>query len=206
MRKTKIGAAVGLTAAAAMSASLLATPAHAHGSMGDPVSRVYNCYLEGPESPQTQGCIDFVNENGTQGLYDWHEVNIPNAAGNHEDIIPDGQLCSAGRDKYSGLDNMDTEWVSTQMSSGQQTLEYAVPVQHAGYFEIYVTQEGWSPSSGLNWGDLEEIGYVENPSVVDGSYQLDVNIPDRSGEHMIYSVWQRTDSPEAFYTCSDVTF
>ena len=29
---------------------------------------------------------------------------------------------------------------------------------------------------------------------------------DKSGEHLIYAVWQRDDSPEAFYTCMDVEF
>ncbi|WP_425581227.1 lytic polysaccharide monooxygenase [Streptomyces sodiiphilus] len=30
--------------------------------------------------------------------------------------------------------------------------------------------------------------------------------PGGPGRHLIYSVWQRSDSPEAFYTCSDVVF
>lgn len=206
MRKTKIAAALSLTAAAALSASLLATPAHAHGSMGDPVSRVYNCFLEGPESPQSQGCIDVVAENGTQALYDWNEVNIPDANGNHRDIIPNGQLCSAGRDKYSGLDNTDTDWVTTQISSGQQTLEYAATAPHVGYFELYITQEGWSPGDELTWNNIEQFAHIEDPELSDGNYLLEADVPNRSGQHMIYSVWQRTDSPEAFYTCSDVTF
>merc|ERR1712062_750838 len=28
----------------------------------------------------------------------------------------------------------------------------------------------------------------------------------KSGKHVIYAVWQRNDSPEAFYSCSDVVF
>ena len=27
---------------------------------------------------------------------------------------------------------------------------------------------------------------------------------DKKGQHVIYAVWQRDDSPEAFYSCSDV--
>lgn len=39
-----------------------------------------------------------------------------------------------------------------------------------------------------------------------GDYVFDGKIPARSGRHLIYSIWQRSDSPEAFYTCSDVVF
>ncbi len=28
----------------------------------------------------------------------------------------------------------------------------------------------------------------------------------KSGRHIIYSIWQRSDSPEAFYNCVDVNF
>ena len=29
-------------------------------------------------------------------------------------------------------------------------------------------------------------------------------LPPRTGRHVIYHVWQRDDSPEAFYACVDV--
>ena len=29
-------------------------------------------------------------------------------------------------------------------------------------------------------------------------------LPPRSGRHVIFHVWQRDDSPEAFYACVDV--
>lgn len=207
MRKRKIVATVGATAALALGASLLAgAPAQAHGSMGDPVSRVYNCFLEGPETPQSQACIDLIEENGTQPLYDWHEVNQANAAGNHQDIIPDGQLCSAGRDKYSALDNVGTDWIATQMESGNHTFEYAAPAPHVGYFELFITNEGWNPDNPLNWDDLEKFAHITDPQLSGTSYWFDGVIPEREGRHVIYSIWQRTDSPEAFYTCSDVIF
>ncbi|MFD0344439.1 LAETG motif-containing sortase-dependent surface protein, partial [Streptomyces sp. NPDC127117] len=39
-----------------------------------------------------------------------------------------------------------------------------------------------------------------------GDYVFRGSVPARSGRHLIYSIWQRSDSPEAFYTCSDVVF
>lgn len=37
-------------------AGLTATPAVAHGSLTDPVSRVSACFAEGPESPKSAAC------------------------------------------------------------------------------------------------------------------------------------------------------
>lgn len=41
---------------------------------------------------------------------------------------------------------------------------------------------------------------------MDGSYVFDGTVPARAGRQLIYTVWQRSDSPEAFYACSDVVF
>jgi len=35
-------------------------------------------------------------------------------------------------------------------------------------------------------------------------YRMVCPLPVRSGRHVIYHVWQRDDSPEAFYACVDV--
>jgi predicted carbohydrate-binding protein with CBM5 and CBM33 domain len=58
--------------------------AYAHGSMAFPISRVYQCFLEGPENPQSAACRDAVTIGGTQPLYDWNKVNQPNANGQHQ--------------------------------------------------------------------------------------------------------------------------
>ena len=54
-RKAAAIAAVG--AAPLALTALAAAPAAAHGSMGDPVSRVFQCYAEGPESPRSASMI-----------------------------------------------------------------------------------------------------------------------------------------------------
>ena len=183
--------------------------AAAHGTMGEPVSRIASCYEEGPESPQSDVCKQLVEENGSQALYDWNEVNIPDADGRHREIIPDGQLCSAGREKYSGLDNPGA-WETTALpSGGEYTFSYTASAPHKGYFELYVTKDGWSQDQELTWDALEDEPFlrVDQPEVVDGAYRLTGPLPeDKSGQHLIYAVWQRTDSPEAFYSCSDVEF
>lgn len=200
-----------LVAAPVALAGLVASPANAHGTLGDPISRIAACYQEGPENPQSQMCIRLVEENGTQPLYDWHEVNIAQAAGQHREIIPDGRLCSAGRDKYSALDNPG-DWSSTAVtnlpSGAEYTFEYTAAVPHAGYIEYYVTTDDWDPTTPLTWDELEPEPFAvdDQPVAVDGDYTMTALLPQKSGQHLIYTIWQRTDSPEAFYSCSDVTF
>ncbi|MGW7364874.1 lytic polysaccharide monooxygenase auxiliary activity family 9 protein [Streptomyces sp. NPDC054841] len=187
---------------------LAASPAAAHGSMTDPVSRVSACYAEGPESPKSAACKAAVAASGPQAFYDWNEVNIANAAGNHKQLIPDGKLCSAGRDKYKGLDLPRADWPSSKLAAGNHTFRYKGTAPHKGSFELYITKDGYDPSKPLKWSDLEAQPFakVTDPKLVNGEYVFDGTVPGRSGRHLIYSIWQRSDSPEAFYTCSDVVF
>ncbi|MFD6230982.1 lytic polysaccharide monooxygenase [Streptomyces sp. NPDC060232] len=189
-------------------AAYAAVPAAAHGSMTDPVSRVAACYAEGPESPKSAACKAAVAASGTQALYDWNAVNIANAAGNHRTLIPNGRLCSAGNDKYRGLDLARVDWPASPMSAGPHTFRYKGTAPHRGSFELYITKDGYDPAKPLKWSDLEPAPFAKatDPGMQNGDYVFSGTVPGKSGRHLIYSIWQRSDSPEAFYTCSDVVF
>jgi chitin-binding protein len=183
--------------------------ASAHGTMSNPPSRTMVCYSEGPESPKSAACKQAVVMGGTQPLYDWNEVNIADAAGRHRQIIPDGKLCSAGRDKYRGFDQARADWPATTMTSGaSHTFKYRATAPHKGGFELYITKDGYDPAKPLTWSDLEAKPFltVQNPAVADGFYTMTGKLPAKRGRHLIYAIWQRSDSPEAFYSCSDVVF
>ncbi|MFD6288115.1 lytic polysaccharide monooxygenase [Streptomyces sp. NPDC060205] len=188
--------------------ALAAAPAAAHGSMTDPVSRVAGCFAEGPENPKSAACKAAVAAGGTQALYDWNGVNIANAAGKSKQIIPDGKLCSAANDKFKGLDLARADWPATQLTSGNRTFRYKGTAPHKGSFELYVTKDGYDPTKPLKWSDLEAKPFlkVTDPKLENGDYVFSGVVPVKSGRHLIYSIWQRSDSPEAFYTCSDVVF
>ncbi|MFE0424059.1 lytic polysaccharide monooxygenase [Streptomyces sp. NPDC058953] len=205
-RKVTMAAALGLAPLAL--AGLTATPAVAHGSMTDPVSRIAACHAEGPESPDSAACKALVAAGGTQPLYDWNEVNLPAVAGAHRSQIPDGKLCSVGRDKYKGLDAPRTDWPSSPISSGAKTFSWRATAPHVGTMDLYITKDGYDPTKPLKWSDLEAQPFVSvtNPKLVNGSFVFSGNVPQRQGKHLIFSVLQRSDSPEAFYTCSDVVF
>lgn len=208
-RTARRSAAAAVVSTAVLGLSGLAVaPAFAHGSMTDPVSRVAGCYAEGPESPKSAACRAAVAAGGTQALYDWNGVNIANAAGKHRELIPDGELCSAGNDKYRGLDLARADWPATSLDSGPHTFRYKGTAPHRGKFELYVTKDGYDPSKPLKWSDLEAEPFatVVDPGMRNGDYVFAGTIPEKSGRHLIYSIWQRSDSPEAFYTCSDVVF
>ncbi|MDX2294655.1 MULTISPECIES: lytic polysaccharide monooxygenase auxiliary activity family 9 protein [Streptomyces] len=183
-------------------------PAFAHGSMTDPVSRVAACYAEGPESPDSAACRAAVAASGPQAFYDWNAVNIADAAGRHRELIPDGKLCSAGNDKYRGLDLARADWPASPLAPGKHTFRYKGTAPHKGTFALYVTKDGYDPSAPLTWSDLEERPFltVTDPGMSGGDYVFEGTVPEKSGRHLIYSIWQRSDSPEAFYTCSDVVF
>ena len=183
--------------------------ASAHGALSNPVSRISACYAEGPENPQSQVCKDLVAMSGTQPLYDWNEVNIANADGQSRTIIPDGHLCSADRDKYKALDMARTDWPATPVTAGQTDVQFRVTAPHKGTMTLYLTKQGYDPTQPLKWSDLDDTPiavYDTVASAPSGYYDFTATLPQRTGRQLIYQVWQRTDSPEAFYGCADVVF
>lgn len=206
-RKAAVLAAVGVVPLALT--ALATVPASAHGSMGDPVSRVFQCYAEGPESPRSAACKAAVAAGGTQALYDWNGIRIGDANGRHQQVVPDGKLCSAGNDEFKGLDLARADWPATAVKAGAYTFKYRVTAPHKGTFDVYLTKNGYDPAKPLAWGDLDlahPVATKTDPVATNGYYTFSGTLPQRSGKQLLYAVWQRSDSPEAFYSCSDVTF
>jgi chitin-binding protein len=209
MSARRRAAAVGAAGAAALAvAALNPVQASAHGALSAPVSRVFACYAEGPEHPVSQVCKDLVADSGTQPLYDWNEVNIADANGQSRQIIPDGHLCSANRDKYRALDWARTDWPATPVTAGQTTVQFKVTAPHRGVMTLYITKQGYNPTQPLKWSDLDTtpIATYTTAAGSPGSYTFNATLPARTGRQLIYQVWQRTDSPEAFYGCADVVY
>lgn len=206
-RKAAVAVAVGLVPFALTAPA--AAPAFAHGSMGDPVSRVSQCYAEGPESPKSDACRAAVAAGGTQALYDWNGIRIGDANGRHQELIPDGRLCSANNDEFKGLDLARADWPATSVRSGSYTFRYRVTAPHKGTFTVYLTKPGYEPAQPLGWDDLDlshPVATATDPVAPGGFYTFSGTLPERSGRQLLYAIWQRSDSPEAFYSCSDVTF
>ncbi|WP_037670371.1 lytic polysaccharide monooxygenase [Streptomyces griseus] len=205
----KVAAVTVLGAVPLTLGTLAAGPAVAHGSMADPVSRVSQCYGEGPESPKSAACEAAVAVGGTQALYDWNGIRIGDANGRHQRLIPDGKLCSADTAEFKGLDLARADWPTTAVRKGSYTFKYRVTAPHKGTFKVYITKAGYDPARPPAWGDLDlahPVATATDPVASGGFYTFSGTLPERSGKQLLYAVWQRSDSPEAFYSCSDVIF
>lgn len=203
--------AIGRIAAAL--ALLAPLEALAHGAMEVPLDRVYGCFLEGPESPHSAACKAAVAAGGTQALYDWNGVNQANANDQHQAVVPDGKLCGGGKDTYKGFNLARDDWPATAIApnaNGQFDFLYKATAPHATkYFRFYVTKTGYNSTQPLKWSDLDSQPFctITNNTLVNGHYKMSCPLPQgKTGRHVIYSVWQRADSTEAFYSCMDVNF
>ena len=190
---------------AALGLVFTASGASAHGSTQDPPSRTYGCRFV---TPDNEMCKQAWAAN-SQALYDWNEVNIGAANGNHQALIPDGQLCSAGRDKYAAFNTASDKWPVTNLTpgaDGNYTLQWQNTAPHAtAYYRVYITKPGFDVNAApLKWGDLDFV-YDSGPSAPTSAQVLRTNLPQRSTHSIIFTVWQRSDSQEAFYACNDVT-
>ncbi|MEE2678682.1 MAG: glycosyl hydrolase family 18 protein [Myxococcota bacterium] len=185
-----------------------APPAGAHGSLEQPPSRTTACRFHDLDNPM---CAQAWAAE-PQALYDWMEVNIGDAAGRHRELIPDGRLCGAAREKYAAFDQPG-DWPARAMvpdADGLHTVEFFATAPHAAeYFRFYLTREGFDPLvDSPTWDDLElvhdsgPVPYVD--LAASPHYPFRFALPGREGRYVLYFVWQRSDSPEAFYGCSDV--
>jgi len=189
-------------------ATTAAAPIFGHGSMADPISRSYWIFLENPQTPQRPVSAAAVNTAGTQAFYDWNEVNglFPNR--DYQAQIPDGQLPGAGRAKYDGLNLPRADWPATPISSGPYTVAYYATTPHdPSYFVPYITREDYDPTQPLKWSDLEEVPILDEVVLQDGYYYFTIDLPERTGRHLLYVIWQRIDpNGEAFFSTSDLEF
>jgi predicted carbohydrate-binding protein with CBM5 and CBM33 domain len=214
-----------IAAASALAAGLLTvvTPnaASAHGAAMMPGSRTYLCWVDGLDQtgqirPTNQACSAAVNQSGANSLYNWFSVLRSDAAGRKAGFVPDGQLCSGGNTGFSGYNLARNDWPLTHLTAGaNMEFKYSNWAHHPGTFYFYVTKNSWSPNRPLAWSDLEETPFltVTNPpqrgavGTNDGHYYFSGRLPSgKSGQHIIYSHWVRSDSQENFYGCSDVVF
>jgi len=219
-RATTVLAAVAMLMAGLVMATFNAAPASAHGAMMTPGARTFLCWRDGlsPQGniqPKNSACAGAVAQSGDNSLYNWFSVLRSDGAGRTVGFIPDGQLCSGGNPNFTGFDRVGN-WPLTHLTSGASwTFNFNAWAAHPGWFYTYVTKDGWDPNQPLRWDELESQPFAtaDHPPLtgqvgtVDAKYSWTANLPSgKSGRHIIYSVWKRSDSNETFYGCSDVVF
>jgi chitin-binding protein len=186
-----------------------AEPARAHGAPTDPVSRVVACSPEGGDRAGSAACRAAVAANGAP-FTAWDNLRVANVDGRDRQVVPDGKLCSGGLPGYQGLDLARADWPATRMTPGETlTMRYVSTIPHTGTFRMYLTKPGYDPTGPLSWSDLPEKPFAEvtDPALTDGAYRLEATLPsDRTGRHVLYTVWQNSSTPDTYYSCSDVVF
>lgn len=197
-------------AVAGVASLLVGAPAHAHGAPTSPVSRAAACGAEAGETARSDACRAAVAASGQRAVAQWDNLRLPNVAGRDREVVPDGKLCSGGIDTYRGLDLARKDWPATRLTAGADyTFTYRGTIPHKGTFRLYVTKEGFDPGQPLSWSDLEQEPFlaVPDPTFRTGSYRFTGGLPQgRSGRHVIYTIWQNSDTPDTYYSCSDVDF
>lgn len=187
---------------------LVASQAFAHGYVSSPKSRVLQCKENGIENPSAPACIA-AKAAGSGGLYTIQEVAVGGVRDNHEYFIPDGRLCSAGRSNLFGMDLARTDWPATNVSAGPLQFVWTNTAAHKTmYFRYYITREGYNFAQPLRWSDLELI-YDSGKEPAEAISRHTVPMPQRTGRHIVYSIWQRDwelDAAEGFYQCVDVNY
>ncbi|SDZ28128.1 chitin-binding protein [Micromonospora pattaloongensis] len=181
------------------------TPARAHGAMTDPVSRAAACASE--QRAGLPVCRAAVAAGGGHALADWDNLRIANVRGRDRERIPDGQLCSGGLDRFAGLDLARGDWPTTRLRAGSPfTFRYGIRIPHRGTFRLYLTRDGYDPARPLRWSDLDVRPFLTatDPALRSGAYTMTGTLPARTGRHVIYTIWQNSDTPDTYYSCSDV--
>ncbi|MEU4692935.1 lytic polysaccharide monooxygenase [Actinoplanes sp. NPDC023714] len=183
------------------------TAALAHGAPVTPISRSAACGGNGSRTGAA-ACVAAREATGSRlGAYD--NVRLANVNGRDRDRVPDGELCSAGIDLYRGLDLPRDDFPGTDVKSGQRlSVSYRGTIPHRGTFRIYITDPGYRPAEKLGWDDLgsEPIAAIADPPLTGGAYRMKVTLPERTGRHLLYVVWETSSTPDTYYSCSDLDF
>ncbi|OEV02837.1 lytic polysaccharide monooxygenase auxiliary activity family 9 protein [Streptomyces oceani] len=180
-------------------ASILATTgtAQAHGYASSPTSRQAYC-ADGTVS----GC----------GAIQHEPQSVEGPKGFPAAGPKDGLLCAGGNEGFAELDDpRNGEWPTTKLTAGaEHTFTWTNTAMHSTTdYQYYVTKDGWDPSSKLTRADLEAKPFLTVPMNGERPQPEESHtgtLPDKSGRHLIFAVWNVDDTGNAFYSCADVEF
>ncbi|WP_026924529.1 lytic polysaccharide monooxygenase [Glycomyces arizonensis] len=196
MRRTKRLLAVLSVFAAAVLSATMASPAWGHAYISDPPSRAANC-----ASGAVSDC----------GAIQWEPQSVEGPKGFPAAGPADGSICAGGNSRFSELDDpRGGDWPATNVSPGSRTFTWTIKAAHAtDKWEYFITRDGWNENQPLTRAALESAPIYTD---YDGgarppwSVTHNVNLPSKSGHHIILAVWTISDTANAFYSCIDVQF
>jgi len=192
--------------------AVTAAPASAHGSVTDPPTRNYGCWERwgsdhlNPQMATLDPMCWGAFQADPNAMWNWNGLYRENVGGKHEQVIPNGQLCSGGRTFSPRYDYLDTPGAWT-MKSVPNTFHLTLTdgAKHgADYLRIYVSKAGFDPTKeALGWDDIELVKETGRYGTT-GLYETDVSIPGRSGRAVLFTIWQASHLDQPYYLCSDI--
>lgn len=196
MAHKKTIAAAGILAIATPLA--LSTPAWGHGYTMAPPSRSYLC---------AQGTVQNC------GPIKYEPQSLEGYGGFPQTGPPDGQICSAGIQRFHQLDDpRGGNWPTTTLHAGRQyTITWHILARHAtSTFRYFITKNGWDPATKLTRAALQSRPFAVIPyhgQQPPATLRNTVTLPSGlTGHHILLSVWDIADTADAFYQCADVDF
>ena len=198
--------------------------AAAHGAVGVPIARQYQCRIErgydwppdGANIPHPD-CRMAYQRGGNSAFpfQQWNEINadVPGWGNNQDELekaVPNGLICAAGKRQSEGLDLTPASlWRKTQVVPTDGKIEVRwdnTQAHNPARMRVYLSKTSYNPSQPLRWIDLDKI-YDEpapDPVPANGSgrlsdatsfYRLNVPVPaGRTGDAVLVSYWQRQDT------------
>ncbi len=188
--------------------------ASAHGSVVDPASRNYGCWLrwgsdfQNPAMAQQDPMCWQAWQADTTAMWNWNGLYRMNLGGNFQAAIPSGQLCSGGHAENGRYNAMDVPgaWKATDVR-GNFTIKLWDQAGHgADYLLVYVTKQGFDPTrQAVGWNDLQLL--TKTGKYAPGQYySVNLSTSGRSGRAVVYTIWQASHMDQTFFFCSDVNF
>lgn len=183
--------------------SLISHSAYSHGSLSNPPSRPYYCWLNPshPACPGTQATI----------TYDWNSAGRRCGAADfacNKTSPPPGTLCSGGK-YFPGSEYYDVprDYHRTDVQVGANIFEYHTTAEHLGTYYVYLSKDTTDLSrEDITLSDFEQVCVYEYDDSASGKRQFPCTLPGRQRkEQLIYINWRtKITAPEQFMTCADV--
>ena len=177
---------------AAMCPSMVA----GHGYVSAPWGRPYGCKLG-----HNTGC----------GNVQYEPQSVEGPDRYPETGVADGQIAAAGNPVWAQLSQTGADrWAKHSLATGWNTFEWTFTATHSTRdFRYWITKEGWNPEEPLSRAQFEDGPFCTvNLNGAQGATnrQHECFVPQRTGYHVILSVWDVLDTPLGFYNVIDATF
>lgn len=205
----------------AIAALTISGGAFAHGYVQDPPSRDYLCNAkannQNTDCGEAQWTPTQAGEtfDGFPATWAKYSVGGEGPAGAADGYLVSGSKVFDGvnGNAFRKLDVQTADrWAKVPMQSGPRDITWFFSAGHKiGGFKYWITKEDWNPNMPLTRDTFEKepfatiAGDLSRPAD-NSTLTHNINIPERSGYHVIYATWEVDDTSMTFYKAIDAEF